>query len=62
MEGLKTPTLDVTVPINQTLDTHFLVLNANLVTINPLSENRPVTNHQYDVYGGYGTSLTGTFS
>jgi hypothetical protein len=62
LEGLKTPTLDVTIPINQTLDSHFLVLNANLAIVNMASENRPVTDHLYDAYGGYGTSMTGSFS
>jgi hypothetical protein len=60
--GLMTPTLDSTIPINQTLDTHFLVLTANLVIVNTPTENRPVTDHTYDSWGGYGTSLTGTFS
>jgi len=62
LEGLKTPTLDMTVPINQTLDTHFLVLNTNLLTVNPPDENRPTTDHEYDSYGGFGTFLTGTFT
>jgi hypothetical protein len=62
LEGLKTPTLDITVSINQTLDSHFLVLNGNLVIVNSASENRTVTDHQYDSWGGYGASLTGTFS
>jgi hypothetical protein len=62
LAGLMTPTLDVTIPINQTLDTHFLVLTADLVIVNSPSENRPVTDHLYDAWGGYGTSLTGTFS
>jgi hypothetical protein len=62
LAGLMTPTLDSTIPINQTLDTHFLVLTANLVIVNSPTENRPVTDHTYDFWGGYGTSLTGTFS
>jgi hypothetical protein len=62
LAGLQTPTLDISIPINQTLDTHFLVLTANLVIVNSPTENRPVTDHLYDSWGGYGTSLTGTFS
>jgi hypothetical protein len=62
----KTPTLDMNedYPFTQSLDTHFLVWNANLTTVKTApTENRPSpANHLYDPWGGYGTYLRGAFS
>jgi hypothetical protein len=63
LDVLKTPTLDMGVPINQALDSHFLV-HVNDLTIpagKAPAEDR-VLNHAYDSYGGFGTYLKGTFT
>jgi len=49
------------ISINQTLDSHFLVYNANLASIVAPNEDR-VLNHLYDPWGGFGTFLKGTFT
>ena len=63
LSSLKTPTLDMDedLQFDQTLDTHFLVYDANLLTIVAPTEDR-VSNHLYDPWGGFGTYLKGTFT
>ncbi len=58
---IQTPTLDLAVPINQALDSHFLVNLGNLLIVHNPNEDF-VANPLYDPWGGFGTYLRGTFS
>lgn len=46
----------------QPIDTHFLLLSANIVPVSAPTENRPVANAAETPNGGYGNQLTGAFS
>jgi hypothetical protein len=62
---LQTPTLDVSIPADaafQPIDSHFLVLNNDIAITSSPTENRPTTYTVENANGGFGNSLTGTFS
>jgi hypothetical protein len=57
-----TPTLTLAQKVNYVLDSHFLVLDANVIMLNPADEDRnDPPDHLYDPLGGMGSYLTGTF-
>jgi hypothetical protein len=60
-DALATPTRDMSISITQTLDSHFLINTANLLTVVAPSEDRTL-NHLYDPWGGFGTFMKGTFT
>lgn len=62
---LKTPTTSINAgdPIPLNLDSHFLVDSNNILPITPPDENRIIaTSLEDSVRGGFGNSLSGTFS
>lgn len=62
---IATPTLTLLgdpTPISQEVDTHFLVETADIATMSPPAENKPTPYTVEDSRGGFGNSLTGTFS
>ncbi len=57
-----TPTLDLLNVVTEPIDSHFLVLLADIAAVPAPSENRPVADATEHADGGFGSFLTGTFS